>query len=545
MIASAGSPSRPPAPATALVPWAGVAVLAMVLALWLRAWGLPTQIIIDDEWHAVHKLLRADMLDIVTHLDYADYSIPWTVYLRWLHDHGGVTEWGMHAPSLVAGVLLVAVGPLLARPWASAAVRATWATLLAVSPLLIYFSRTARPYALTALLCTVAIIAFHRWWHDGQRRDNWAALYVCATFLAGYLHLTTLAFTLLPFLFFGVAAWRGARATLRPLILLGGVTALPLFLAIAPPVINDWFMFTAKAGVDLPSLASVWRTALMVAGTPHPAVAALLAIAAFAGAMTLWRRDRSLAWYLLVVMGGGTLAIIAARPNWVQHPPVLARYLAPIVPLLLLLVAQGLVAVLGRWPAMAQFAVVGAVGIGLWATGPLPRVAAAPNQFTGHLRHTFDYDDAHNPYVQLAPPGPVPAFYRDLARLPAGSVTLIEAPWRLESHFNPHVWYQAVHRQRVMIGLVTPVCGTWTFGEYPEGATGLRFEHMAHLSAIVRGETYGADYLVLHMKPWSTPPGEKVDWPDIAACLPVIEAALGAPLLRDQSQVVFRLKASR
>ncbi len=544
MSANAGHASRPPL-TVALGAWAVVAVLAVLVAAWLRAWGLPMQIIIDDEWHAVHKLLRADMLDIVTHLDYADYSIPWTVYLRWLHDHGGVSEWGMHLPSLVAGVLLVGAGPLLARPWAGAAVRATWAALLAVSPLLVYFSRTARPYALTALLCTVAIIAFHRWWHDGQRRDPWAALYVSSTFLAGYLHLTTLAFTLLPFLFFGAAAWRGERAAVRPLLLLGGATALPLLAAIAPPVLNDWFMFTAKAGVDLPTPASVWRTAMMVAGTPHAAVAVLLAVGGFVGATTLWRSDRRLAWYLLFVMGGGTLAIIAARPNWVQHPPVLARYLAPIVPLLLFLAAHGLVAVMARWPSMAQAAVVAGVAFGLWMAGPLPRPSAVPSQFTGHLRHTFDYDDAHNPYVQQAPAGPMPPFYRELAQLPAGSVTLIEAPWRLESHYNPHVWYQAEHRQRVMIGLVTPVCGTWKFGEYPEGTTGLRFEHMAHLSAILRGETYGADYLVLHPQPWSTPPGAKVDWPDIAACLPAIEAKLGAPLLRDDSQVVFRLKAAR
>ena len=78
-----------------------------------RARGLASQIVIDDEWHALHKLMRADMLDIVTHLDYADYSIPLTVYFRWLYDTIGVTEWGMRLPMLVAGIALVAVGPWL------------------------------------------------------------------------------------------------------------------------------------------------------------------------------------------------------------------------------------------------------------------------------------------------------------------------------------------------------------------------------------------------------------------------------------------------
>ena len=541
MTAAAGIASRP-VPAIAIAPWLIVTVVAVAAGTGLRARGLDAQIVIDDEWHALHKLMRADMLDIVTHLDYADYSIPWTVYLRWLHDHGGVTEWGMRAPSLVAGVLLVALVPLLARSWTSTPIRATWAALLAVSPLLVQWSRTARPYALTALLCAIAIIAFHRWWCAGRRRDHWAAAYAGATFLAGWLHMTTLAFTLLPFAFFGVIALRLRRDALRPLLRLGVVTALPLSLALLPPLLNDWFMFAAKAGVDSPTWTSLYRSALMMAGTPHPLVATLLAVCTAGGALVLWRRDRLLASYLLVVMAGGTLAVIAARPNWVQHPPVLLRYLAPIVPLLLLLTAEGLVAAVPWRRASAQAAVIVVAAIALWAAGPLARSREGPDQFTGHLRHTFDYDDAHNPYVLQAPRTPVPTFYREMAQLPPGSVTLIEAPWRLESHFNPHVWYQAEHRQHVLIGLVTPVCGTWKFGEYPETYQGIRLQRMAHLSALLRGETYGADYLVLHLKPWSTPPGEKIDWPDIGACLPAIEQVLGAPVFRDDAQVVFRLK---
>lgn len=531
------------APVAAFAAWSGVATLAVVVGTWLRARGLDTQIVIDDEWHALHKLMRADMLEIVTHLDYADYSIPWTVYLRWLHDHGGVTEWGMRAPSLVAGVLLVALVPVLARRWTSPAVGAAWALLLAVSPLLVQWSRTARPYALSALLGTIAIVAFHRWWHAGRRRDSWAAVYAGSTFLAGWLHMTTLAFTLLPIVFYGVLAWRTQRDALRPLLTLVMVTAIPLALVLLPPVANDWFMFTAKAGVDSPTWTSLYRSVLQVAGTPHVAVAALLAACMAAGTVSFWRRDRLLAAYLLVVMAGGMLAVLAARPNWVQHPPVLTRYLAPIIPLLLLLAAEGLIAIMPRRRITAQAAVVVVATIALWGAGPLARSRDGPDQFTNHLRHTFDYDDAHNPYVQQAPLTKLSPFYRELSQLPPGSVTLIEAPWRLESHFNPHVWYQARHRQHLMIGLVTPVCGTWAFGEYPETYDGIRLQRMAHLSALLRGDTYGADYLVLHLKPWSTPPGARVDWPDIEACLPRIEEALGAPVFRDDAQVVFRLKA--
>jgi hypothetical protein len=45
--------------------------------------------------------------------------------------------------------------------------------------------------------------------------------------------------------------------------------------------------------------------------------------------------------------------------------------------------------------------------------------------------------------------------------------------------------------------------------------------------------------------PWKTPPHENVEWPDIAACLPAIEAKLGPPVLRDAQMVVFDLKSKR
>jgi hypothetical protein len=522
--------------------WIALGVCALIAGAWLRFAGLRGQILIDDEWHALHKLMRSDMLDIVTHLDYADFSIPLTVYYRWLHDLGGLNEWGMHLPLLLAGCALVVVGPLLARPWASLPVRATWAMLLAISPLLVYFSRIARPYALTTLLCIVAFIAFPRWLAGGRHRDRWSAAYVIATVMAAWLHLTTLAYTLIPFLYFGVRSWRAGTAAMSPLMKLALATAIPLAVVLLPPLANDWFMFAAKAGVDSVTLASSYRTLFMLAGNAHGTAVLALGVCAIVGSITLWRRDRVLAGYLFALMGGGTLAIIAARPNWVQHPLVFARYLAPIVPLLLLLAAEGVVSLVATKLTPLRAAAVTVLVVALWATGPLPAQSYVPNQFAGHLRFQFDYDDARNHYVQSVPRDPVPAFYRELAKAPPGSLTLIEAPWRLESHFNPHVWYQRVHRQNVMIGLVTPVCGTWKFGEYPETETGVKLAHMAHLSALLRGNTYGADYLVMHVRPWRMENDIKLDWPDVAACLPAIEKALGAPVYTDDTMVVFDLK---
>jgi hypothetical protein len=474
-----------------------------------------------------------------------------TLYFRFLHDHGGLSEWGMHWPPLLAGIALLLTGPSLLRRWVAFPTAVVWTVLIALSPLLVYLSKTARPYALTGWLTFIAIVAFRRWWREDPRRVRWASIYVIATCLAAYLHLVTLPYTLLPFAYYGASVLahvfsRESRASalheLRRLIQLGLLTLLPLMLLLLPPMIIDWERLSAKAGTHTVTPESVYRSLLMLCGTPFPLICGVSLALAVAGARLMARRDRDLVAYLMVVMLGGTATMAASNADWIHHPGVLARYSIPALPFLFLFMAEGVAGLIARLKFdAAKIAAVSVGAFALLAAGPLPGFLYFPNQFIGHLRFEYDYDPAYNPYVQLVPPDPIPEFYRQLAALPPASLTLIEAPWRLESNFNPHPWYQEIHRQRVKIGLVTPVCGVRDFGEYPE-SPGMRFRQFAHLTAILRGETYSADYLIVHLRAWKLPPDAGVEWPDMVACLPAIEARLGPPRFRDDQIVVFDLK---
>ena len=543
-------------------PWNALLLAAFLVGSALRAWQLDIQILIDDEWHAIHKLLHSSPVDILTHFGYADYSIPLTLYYQWLYRTIGLSEWGMHVPSLLAGVALLLVGPRLIARWFALPTRAIWTALIAISPLLVYHSKVARPYALTSLLTFVAIIAFREWWLHGRNRDG--GIYVAATFLAGWLHAVTLPFTLLPFLYYGVKVaaqiMRGPLASeadvsrdrqrcarqLRRLVTLGTATALLLALALLPPLVVDWDPFSQKAGRDAVTLESLYRTLRMLSGTGSPLVAALLWGATALGFTQLLRRDRDLAQYIAAVVGIGSVVVASSGAEWISHPLVLARYLVPALPFVLLLTAEGIATVVARSGAPVMRAVAGgALIIGLFLAGPIREEWHYPNQFWGHLRYQFDYDPARNPYVQRVPTDPIPAFYAELGKRPPGSVTLIEAPWRLESHFNPQSTYQDVHRQLIRIGLVTPVCGIYDFGEYPEERSGMKMRWLVHLSSLMRGDTRGADYLVLHLKArnMATDPGSL--WPDVTKCLPEVEATLGAPEYQDDQIVVFGLTKRR
>lgn len=516
-------------------------LVSFVAGMALRAWQLDIQILIDDEWHAVHRLLRASASDIATHLGYADYSIPLTLYYQGLYRTIGLSEWGMHVPPLLAGIGLLLVGPrLLARSFALPS-RAIWTSLVAISPLLVYHSKVARPYALTSLATFVAIIAFRAWWLDGRRRD--AALYVVATVLSGWLHPVTLPFTLLPFAYYALRASRPFDPRrLRALAIAGLVTAAAVALVLLPPLVIDWTEFSHKAGRDVVTAASAYRTALMLAGTGSPWAAAIVAVTAVIGFRAVLRRDRDLAWYLASTLGVAGAVVASSGAEWISHPLVLARYLLPAVPFLLLFSAEGIAVQIARFGrAPAAVAASAALAAALFVAGPIPAEWHYPNQFWGHLRYQFDYDPEQNPYVQLVPKDPVPAFYAELGKRPPGSVTLIETPWRLESHFNPQPLYQDVHHQLITIGLATPVCGASEFGHFPPERTGMTMRRFVHLSAVLRGETAGADYLVVHVTPRNMAADPGALWPDVAACMPAIEAALGPPVFRDDQMVVFAL----
>ena len=90
--------------------------------------------------------------------------------------------------------------------------------LLAISPLLIFYSRFARPYALVALLSSCAVLFAWHWWQavglekrrvaGGGRAVGWALAWLSCAVLAGWFNPVSLALSLAPFACFGLLAIR-------------------------------------------------------------------------------------------------------------------------------------------------------------------------------------------------------------------------------------------------------------------------------------------------------------------------------------------------
>lgn len=490
------------------------------------------------------------MLNIATHFGVADYCIPLTLYYRALYDVGALTEWTMRAPLLLGGIGLLVFAPWSLRRSVPLPTRSVWLALLAISPVLMYLTRTARPYALSGTLALVAIVAFLRWYHDAPQARRWAWLYVLATVAAGWLQLLTLTFTLTPFLLFGVLAlWRLAHGQtreglgmLRRLLVFGLLTVAPLALLLLPPLINDWGALVGKAGRGAVTWDSAWRTALMLFGVGGPVVAGLLTALTAWGVVRFSRRQPALTACFLLIMAIATTTIIVAQPAWIEHPGVLARYVMPGLPLLLLFLAEGLLAA-AQWllPRYLTAGVAALALAGLFAVGPLPKLLYWPNQFMGHTRFQYDYDPLGALVRTRVKLGTIPPFYFELARQPPRSLTVIQGPWRPESYFIPQPWYQQLHRQYVKIAMVSPTCGPGGWADFPATFSGIHLTQFVHLSDVLRGADEGADLLVLRMRPWLDVPPQRIRWPDMRQCLARVEAWLGPPFYRDPQIAVFAL----
>lgn len=444
-------------------------LLICLIGGWLRLQQISIQWLIDDEWHAVHKLIETDgYLPILSSFGRNDYSIPLTLYDTWLANTIGLTELRMRLPMLFAGGVFTLLAMLWARARLGGWIAISFGFLVAVSPLLVNFSRNARPYMITLLLAAVAVWALSRWAREGGRRH--AGLYLCCAWLASYLHLIMVPFVLAPL---AVVAYRqlradGPRLALPRSVFLGLVAVGSIAATILPPLLHDRAAMAAKTGADLPNLdtlAGVWHTWL---GTGSLGVVLLGLSLAIMG----WSRVRAACSLELSMWLVGLLGILAAilvmRPAWVQNPLTFGRYLLPALPLWLLLISAGIGRLAERAASPVRAFTLAAALTGLFLIGtPHVDLLARPNNFTLHTFHQLDYRDTENParrsLAKFSRPSPFWSRFDHAA--PGQYVVAVAGAPDFESYGNPQVVYQPRHRQRLLNLQTSGACGPPMPGE--------------------------------------------------------------------------------
>ncbi|KAB2952462.1 MAG: hypothetical protein F9K18_14335, partial [Thermoanaerobaculia bacterium] len=145
-----------------------MALLALALGATLRLRAVLDDTPAWDEWHALRAAKDESFDSLATTFGAADRSIPFALYFEALTRSAGLGELGLRMPFVLAGLATMVVLPLLWRPRLGALGSSVLALGLALSPVLVLYSRLARPYAPALLGALLALAAWQAWRERGS-----------------------------------------------------------------------------------------------------------------------------------------------------------------------------------------------------------------------------------------------------------------------------------------------------------------------------------------------------------------------------------------
>jgi len=230
------------------------------------------------------------------------------------------------------------------------------------------------------------------------------------------------------------------------------------------------------------------------------------------------------------------------RGSWTHQGHTLARYVFPMQLAFLFWFAAGSMDFVGRIaPArrvMAQGLAAVMLAAGYLALNPAIERVRTLGPWYGHLYHHFDYVAADNRALRYYDGWQVPAFYRKLGAMPAGSVLIIQAPFDFAAPYNPDAFYAQFHHQRELQGFVHDLCaGGRHYGEVPHDAR-FRFRSFVFLDDIDAVRRTGARFLLLQRDLRNGEPFKQSE-----SCLAALTRLYGAPVEVEPRLAVFDLSS--
>ena len=280
------------------------------------------------------------------HLVWSGESTPPLYYLlAWLWSHlFGVHEVGLRSLSALFGTATIPVAYLVGRELIGRRTGLAIAAIVAVNPMLVWYSQDARAYALLVLLSAVALLFFLRARRTGAARDlAWWTVFSALALAAHY-------FAFFPFAIESV--WLLATVRLRRVlwavggVALAGVALAPIALHQAAGENNNWIATFNMAGRLRETGISFFvgeAGLLKHALAPIALFAAAVALLLLRGGM---REKRGAA--VALAIGGGSILLALAFAA-VGQDFVLERNLLPALIPLALVAAAGIAAPRAGW----------------------------------------------------------------------------------------------------------------------------------------------------------------------------------------------------
>jgi mannosyltransferase len=150
--------------------WVVVGLTALGALLRFATLGL--QSYHHDEIVTASRVLRVGFGHAMDAVGFSESAPPLYYALAWIWTQiSGNGEWGLRSLSAVAGVATIPVAYLIGRELRSSRAGVLSAALVAVNPMLIWYSQEARAYALLAFFCALSLYFCVRALEDGERRS--------------------------------------------------------------------------------------------------------------------------------------------------------------------------------------------------------------------------------------------------------------------------------------------------------------------------------------------------------------------------------------
>lgn len=352
---------------------AGLTVLAGVL----RFATLGVQSYHHDEIVTASRILRDGFWHAMDAVGFSESAPPLYYAVAWLWTQlTGTGEFGLRTVSAVAGVATVPVAYLLGAELSSRRAGIVGAALVAVNPMLLWYSQEARAYALFVLLTAISLLYFVRALDRGRRRDS------LAWGIASALALGTHYFAAFPIA--AEALWLLRRRGRETGGAFPGIWVIAAAgLALAPLLIHQSSFAHAEWISNFSLWHRLWETGLtfalgetgdIIAQPEHPLLAVVPALFAIAAAWLVFARGERaerraagipLALAAVTVVVPLVIGLLDSSKDY-----VLARNLMPaLVPLLVALgVGFTLRSARRSGAVLAGLLVAYSLGFSIWAS---------------------------------------------------------------------------------------------------------------------------------------------------------------------------------
>ena len=445
-----------------------IIVCIIIIGVFLRLYQLDKQIIGDDEWHAIYISASKSFKYIISHFHFADNCIPLTIFYWMSLKTIGLNELVLRSLQLITGIGALILFPMIIKSVFNKKVVIIFVSLLAISPLLIYFSRYARPYIIVTFFSFISIFSFYFW--IKQRKLHYAVVYVGTGILAPYFSLSSLASVAAPLLYvlfcvitaktFCGRYYQVNFPPLRQLLIVGAalVSGISLWLF---PTINSIHSVTSKISLGSTNFNAIMSFFCLFAGSGNFTISLLMFLCLCYGFYLMFKQDKFLFGYFSVIITLQILSILIVRPHGLQDAIVIARYSIPCLPLWLLLIAVTLNHFSARVNSYLEmkkvrgsnyFSVIIPLSFLLliFLQGPIIYIYKNPNNFTNHNDYQYDYQH-HSYQINQKKLDLFPEFYLELKR-DKRDLTIIETPYLMFWPGNNFHIYQRYHGKNVLIG---------------------------------------------------------------------------------------------